>query len=114
MPASDAKCTPVTPSIMKRSCQRQTAVLLVPLPRMIAAVPQPSAVSRMIRPPDMFLWTVPIRQNGFKFGAVLGNASDYDTGEHAEKLARWRRNGNVIRHGERALTQTRCSKCMFS
>src|ERR1035437_1244953 len=40
---------PATPSVMKRSCQRHTAVLLVPVHRMISAVPQLSAVSNTIR-----------------------------------------------------------------
>jgi hypothetical protein len=43
-----SRIRPETPSFMKRSCQRQTAVLLVSVRRMISAVPQPSAVSRTI------------------------------------------------------------------
>ena len=34
---------------MNRACQRQTAVLLTPAVRMIAAVPSPSAVASTIR-----------------------------------------------------------------
>jgi hypothetical protein len=34
---------------MKRSCQRQTAVLLTPAVRMISTVPAPSALSSTIR-----------------------------------------------------------------
>ena len=42
-------CTrPSTPSVMNRSCQRQTLGFDTPARRMIAAVPQPSAVARMI------------------------------------------------------------------
>ena len=37
------------PSVMKRSCQRQTVVLAVSARRMTSAVPQPSAVSKTIR-----------------------------------------------------------------
>ena len=41
--------SPPTPSCMNRSCQRQTQGLLLPVRRMISAVPRPSPVSRMIR-----------------------------------------------------------------
>ena len=45
-----SRSRPSTPSCMKRSCQRQTQVLLTcPCRRMISAVPQPSAVRRTIR-----------------------------------------------------------------
>src|SRR5689334_9340781 len=40
--------SPSTPSCMKRSCQRQTAVLATPAWRMISAVPTPSALSSTI------------------------------------------------------------------
>jgi len=40
---------PSTPSLMKRSCQRQTLGFDTPARRITAAVPQPSAVVRMIR-----------------------------------------------------------------
>ena len=43
-----SRSMPATRSVMKRSCQRQTAVLLTPVWRMISAVPQPSAVSNTI------------------------------------------------------------------
>ena len=39
---------PSTPACMNRSCQRHTAVLALPVRRMISVVPQPSAVSRTI------------------------------------------------------------------
>jgi hypothetical protein len=41
--------SPSTPTCMKRSCQRQTTDLLLPVCRMISTVPKPSAVSRTIR-----------------------------------------------------------------
>ena len=41
--------SPSTPSAMNRSCQRQTQVLATPVSRMIAAVPMPAAVRRIIR-----------------------------------------------------------------
>ena len=43
-----SRSRPGTPSAMKRSCQRQTDVLLVPVRRMSSTVPQPSAVSSTI------------------------------------------------------------------
>ena len=43
-----SRSRPATPSVMKRSCQRQTTVLLTPACRMISAVPQPSAVNNTI------------------------------------------------------------------
>ncbi len=39
---------PSTPSRMKRSCQRQTQVFDLPVSVMIAVVPRPAALSRMI------------------------------------------------------------------
>ena len=41
--------SPSKPSAAKRSCQRQTQVLDLPVSRMIAFVPKPSAVSSTIR-----------------------------------------------------------------
>jgi hypothetical protein len=43
-----SRSKPSTPSAMKRSCQRQTQVLDLPVRRMIAAVPTPSADNKMI------------------------------------------------------------------
>jgi hypothetical protein len=43
-----SRSRPGTPSARKRSCQRQTDVLLVPVQRVSSIVPQPSAVSRTI------------------------------------------------------------------
>ena len=43
-----SRSSPATPSVMKRSCQRQTVVLAVSVRRMTSAVPQPSAVSKTI------------------------------------------------------------------
>jgi hypothetical protein len=47
---------PSTPSSMKRSCQRQTQVLDLPVRRMIAAVPNLSAVSRTISARHTCFW----------------------------------------------------------
>ena len=44
-----SRSRPSRPSSMNRACQRQTAVLLTPAVRMIAAVPNPSAVPSTIR-----------------------------------------------------------------
>src|SRR5260221_748789 len=44
-----SRSRPSTPACMKRSCQRQTTDLLLPVRRMIVAVPRPSAVSSTIR-----------------------------------------------------------------
>ena len=43
-----SRSNPSTPSCMKRSCQRQTAVLLLPVRRMISTVPRPSPLRRTI------------------------------------------------------------------
>jgi hypothetical protein len=40
---------PSTPASMNRSCQRQTAVLLLPVRRMIAFVPSPAVLKSTIR-----------------------------------------------------------------
>ena len=46
----DLSCSrPSTPSCMNRSCQRQTQVLDLPVPVMIAEVPRPSPLSRTMR-----------------------------------------------------------------
>jgi len=44
-----SRVNPATPSCMKRSCQRHTAVLSLPMASVMALVPLPSAVSRTIR-----------------------------------------------------------------
>ena len=44
-----SRSRPYTPACMNRSCQRQTTDLLLPVCRMIAAVPSPSAVKSTIR-----------------------------------------------------------------
>lgn len=43
-----SRSNPSTPSLLKRSCQRQTQVLDFPVCRMIVAVPTPSEDSNMI------------------------------------------------------------------
>jgi hypothetical protein len=44
-----SRSNPATPATMKRSCQRHTAVFDLPVWRMIALVPRPSADSSTIR-----------------------------------------------------------------
>lgn len=48
--------SPSPPACMKRSCQRQTTDLLLPVRRMISAVPKPSAVSKTIRARQTCFW----------------------------------------------------------
>ena len=51
-----SRSSPATPSRMKRSCQRQTHGLDLPVRRMISAVPQPSAVARTILARQTCFW----------------------------------------------------------
>ncbi len=52
---------PSTPSATKRSCQRQTQVLDLPVSRMISFVPTPSALSSTIcGSPDVLLRRVAV------------------------------------------------------
>lgn len=44
-----SRSSPSTPSAIYRSCQRHTQVFDLPVAAMIATVPKPSSVSRMIR-----------------------------------------------------------------
>jgi hypothetical protein len=44
-----SRSRPFTPSVMNRSCQRHTHGFATPARRITSAVPQPSAVARMIR-----------------------------------------------------------------
>src|SRR5829696_4197281 len=74
---------PSTPSAAKRSCQRQTAVLLLPVRRMMAAVPRPSAVASTSGAPDVLLRAVAVRHDGSKPVAVRGGHVDDDPGAHA-------------------------------
>jgi hypothetical protein len=48
--------SPSTPSAMNRACQVQTTGLAVPERRMVSAVPQPSAVARMILARHTCFW----------------------------------------------------------
>ena len=52
--------SPPTPSAAKRSCQRQTQVLDLPVSHMIAFVPAPRAQQYDLRPPDMLLRCVAV------------------------------------------------------
>src|SRR5215210_7389426 len=66
---------PSTPSSAKRSCQRQTAVLLLAVRRMIAAVPSPSAVVSTIAARQTRFC---VRHDGFEPVAVCGGYVDDD------------------------------------
>jgi hypothetical protein len=48
--------SPSTPSVMNRSCQRQTQVFDLPVRRMIACVPSPSALKRMMAARHTCFW----------------------------------------------------------
>jgi hypothetical protein len=75
---------PATPSVIKRSCQRQTAFLLVPLPRTISAVPQPSAVSRIMPARQIcFCGLFRSTTTAFQLGTGVGGDPNCDTIKHA-------------------------------
>ena len=44
-----SRSSPSTPSVMNRSCQRQTQVFDLPVSAMIAEVPRPSTLNKTIR-----------------------------------------------------------------
>ena len=51
-----SRSSPSTPSAAKRSCQRQTQVFDLPVWRMIAFVPSPSAINNTIRARQTCFW----------------------------------------------------------
>ncbi len=56
-----SRSSPSTPSAAKRSCQRQTQVLDLPVSRMIAFVPTPCGAEQDdLRPPDVLLRRVAV------------------------------------------------------
>ena len=82
---------------MNRSCQRQTLGFDLPLRRMISAVPKPSAVARMnLRPPDVLLRAVPVRDDHFQTGTVGGADVDGDVLAHAPRFAHPASQGNPM------------------
>src|SRR5512133_945001 len=75
--------SPSTPSVMNRSCQRQTLGFDLPLRRMISDVPRPSAVARMIfARQTCFCGPVPVRDDRFQTGTIGGADFDGDVPAH--------------------------------
>src|SRR5512140_801402 len=76
--------SPSTPSVMNRSCQRQTLGFDLPLWRMISAVPK-AVRGRQddLRPPDVLLRAVPVRDDPFQTGTVGGADFGADVPAHA-------------------------------
>ena len=57
--------------------------MLVPIRRMISAVPQPSAVNDTIRAsPDMLLRAVAVRHDRLQFVTIRGTYFNFDAGAH--------------------------------
>ncbi len=73
----------VTPSCMKRSCQRHTAGSATRASRMISAVPRPSAASRTIRARQTCFLGLLRSVDGDKTLAIGGRDFDGDTSAHA-------------------------------
>jgi hypothetical protein len=68
---------------MKRSCQRQTTVLLTPALRMISAVPQPSAVQQHDPcPPDVLLRSVSVGYDRLQLVTIRATHVNLDAGAH--------------------------------
>ena len=82
---------PSTPSVMNRSCQRQTAVWLTPAARMIVAVPSPSGRRQHDpRAPDVLLRAVAVIDDRLQAlaigrGQVDGDASTHPQDSHDAK-----------------------------
>ena len=77
--------SPSTPSATKRSCQRQTQVLDLPVSRMIAFVPRPSALSSTIctRHSHVLLRRVAVLDQIAKPIKVGGRDGNRNPGAHA-------------------------------
>jgi hypothetical protein len=72
---------------MKRSCQRQTLGFDTPARRITAAVPQPSAVARMIgAPADVLLRAVAVRHDRLEPSTVGDGDFDLDSHAHGDSL----------------------------
>jgi hypothetical protein len=76
--------SPSTPSAANRSCQRQTQVLDLPVSRMIAFVPMPSAAQQHdLRPPNVLLRRVAVLDQSAKPIKVGGRDGNANAGSHA-------------------------------
>ena len=80
-----SRSSPATPSVMRRSCQRQTVVLAVSVRRMTSAVPQPSAVSKTIRVRQTCFCGL-FRSAATELLTISGIQVDCDAGAHAADL----------------------------
>jgi hypothetical protein len=68
---------PSTPAAAKRSCQRHTVVIAVPVAAITAFVPSPSAVRRTIRARQTCFWAaIPIGNDGLEPPAIGGRDRD--------------------------------------
>ena len=75
---------PSMPSIMNRSCQRQTQVFDLPVRRMISLVPTPSALERMIAARQAcFCGGITVPGDRFKSAADGPRDRDGNSGAHA-------------------------------
>src|SRR5882762_10478883 len=74
--------SPSTPACMKRSCQRHTQVLLLPVRRMISTVPRSSPVKRTIRARHTCLRAIAIRDDRFQTSTIGGAYVDDDILAH--------------------------------
>ena len=82
------------PRASNRSCQRHTHGFEIPARRIIAAVPQPSAVAQDdLRPPHMFLPAIAIRHDRGQSLTVGGTHFDADPLAHPASLHRSRQYG---------------------
>ena len=71
---------------MNRACHRHTTGLALPDRRMISAVPQPSALARMILAPNMLLRRVAVTDNRLKLTAISRRDVDDNSCSHDESL----------------------------
>ena len=87
---------PPTPAVMNRSCQRHTHGFDTPAPRITAAVPQPSAVARIIRARQTcFCGLLRSATIALEPSTIGGAHFDLDPLAHAMRLPRPWHNGNL-------------------
>jgi hypothetical protein len=87
--------SPLTPSAKNRACQIETAGLALPERRMISAMPQPSAMARMILARQTSLWRAPIHDDHLKPTTICPrDVDDNSCSHHPESLNCFGRLGN--------------------
>src|SRR6476619_6989828 len=92
-----SRVRPSTPSAAKRSCHRHTHGFDLPVARMIAIVPRPSAVARMnLRAPHHFRWRVTIAYELPKAVAISDAHLEGNVPSHPRTLADLREDGNRL------------------